>query len=150
MIFETKIETQIWAKDLAQKLKAGDVIRLDGDLGAGKTQVVQWMGEALGVEEPITSPTFSLVNHYQAENFRINHLDLYRLEDQEEIEAINYEDLFFPDQEITFIEWAERVDDYLPRDYIHLVIEKRDGEGREIKWLSNNPRSEELKKLTEQ
>lgn len=119
-------------KEQAKTLQAGDVVRLDGDLGAGKTQFVQWIGESLGVTSPITSPTFSLLQSYDSANGKIYHLDLYRLEDPQEIEGLDYEEYFYSETAITFIEWAERVEDYLPSDYIHLEIVKGKGEEREI------------------
>ncbi len=132
MKFTSKKDTEKWVKEQAKTLHAGDVVRLDGDLGSGKTQFVQWIGESLGVKSPITSPTFSLLQSYETDRGKIYHLDLYRLEDPQEIEEIDFEDCFYSDSNLTFIEWAERAEDYLPRDYIHIEIIKGEGEEREI------------------
>ena len=144
MIFQTKNETKEWAERLAACLRPGDVIRLDGDLGAGKTQLVQWVGQALSVDQEITSPTFSLVRSYRSDLGGINHLDLYRMEDQEEVEELDVDVLFYPEEAITFIEWADRAEDYLPADIIHLRIRPMGGEMREISWLSETDRTKEI------
>ena len=133
-------EMKDFAYQLAKRLDRGDVVRLDGDLGAGKTTLVQNLGEALGVKDPIVSPTFSLVRHY-AGRLPLNHMDLYRLEVSEEIEELDYEDLFYP-QGITCIEWASRVEEYLPASLLHLRIDK-EAQGRNIVLVQNGARHKE-------
>lgn len=139
-----KKEMKDWVKLFAENLKPGDVYFLDGDLGAGKTQMVKWIGECLGVDEQISSPTFSLVHHYHGKDIDINHLDLYRMENPMEIEELDYEDLFYPIDEVTFIEWADRAEDYFPSNIIHLAIDKGEDEEREIYFKSSNNRTVEL------
>ena len=113
-------ELEYLAKKIAENLQNGDVISLIGDLGAGKTTLVQFLAKELGVDDYVTSPTFSIVNIYDGE-YQINHLDLYRLEDSSELEQIDYETYFYPDG-ITFIEWAKMGGDYLPDDMIEIEI----------------------------
>ncbi len=109
------------AQTIAGILQAGDVLSLRGDLGAGKTTFVQAIAKAMGIHERVTSPTFSLVNYYEGTP-PLWHLDLYRLEAPEELEDIGYEDYFYPENAITFIEWAEKADYYLPDDVYEIDI----------------------------
>lgn len=134
-------ELEVFAKKLAKKLKNGDVVSLIGDLGAGKTTLVQFLAKELGVEEYVTSPTFAIVNIYDGE-YLINHLDLYRLEDPSELEQIDYETYFYPDG-ITFIEWAKMGGDYLPDDMIEIKITQIDDE-RLIEINGNSNRVSEM------
>ncbi|GAA6623916.1 tRNA (adenosine(37)-N6)-threonylcarbamoyltransferase complex ATPase subunit type 1 TsaE [Scytonema sp. NUACC26] len=104
---------------LGQSLSAGSVILLQGDLGAGKTTLVQGLGEGLGISEPIVSPTFTLINEYTEGRIPLYHLDLYRLEPKE-VAALNLE-TYWEGIEVTpgivAIEWAERLP-YKPDSYI--------------------------------
>lgn len=109
------------AQTIAGILQAGDVLSLRGDLGAGKTTFVQAIAKAMGIHETVTSPTFSLVNYYEGTP-PLWHLDLYRLEAPQELEDIGYEDYFYPENAITFIEWAEKADYYLPDDVYEIDI----------------------------
>lgn len=109
------------AQTIAGILQKGDVLSLRGDLGAGKTTFVQAIAQAMGIHETVTSPTFSLVNYYEGTP-PLWHLDLYRLEAPEELEDIGYEDYFYPENAITFIEWAEKADYYLPDDVYEIDI----------------------------
>ena len=111
------------AEKVAQRVREGTVICLEGVLGAGKTLFVQSMARTLGVQGEVTSPTFNLMNIY--EGFcPIVHFDLYRLNTEEELEDIGfYEYTDFPDG-IVFIEWAEKFPDALPDDYVKIEIER--------------------------
>lgn len=130
-----------FARKLASKLQNGDVISLIGDLGAGKTTLVQYLAKELGVDDYVTSPTFAIVNIYYGD-FQINHLDLYRLEDPSELEQIDYETYFYPDG-ITFIEWAAMGGDYLPEDMIEIEITQVDDK-RTIEIKGNVDRFSEM------
>lgn len=123
------VELNNFAYSLSKTLIDGDVFSLKGDLGAGKTTFVQMIGKHLGVEDYITSPTFSIVNIYLGE-FKIYHLDLYRLEDPSEIESFDYETYFYPDG-ISFIEWADKGGTYIPDEMIEILINV-DGDERNI------------------
>lgn len=130
-------ETRSYIISLADRLEAGDLVLLEGDLGAGKTQFVQWMASHYGVEGPVVSPTFSLVNHYQGkkdgQELDLFHLDLYRLEDPMELEDLDYERYFYPRQAISFVEWPDRAQTYLPPHFVRVQIDKGEGEERKVK-----------------
>lgn len=132
-----------FAEILAKNIKIQDVFSLVGDLGAGKTTLVQMLGKYLGVDDYITSPTFSLVNIYEGK-FNFYHLDLYRLDSPEEMENLDFESYFYPDG-ITFIEWADQARGYLPDDMIEIYIRQRDG-FREIEIGADNDRAKELER----
>lgn len=140
-------ELENFGKKLAKELKFGDVISLKGDLGAGKTTLVQFVAKELGVEDYVTSPTFSIVNIYEGQQ-KIYHMDLYRLEDPEELEQIDFENYFYPEG-ITFIEWAEKGGYYLPEDMIEISIEI--GLNKRIIYIEeNNIKAKEIgEKLNE-
>ncbi|MFM1564754.1 tRNA (adenosine(37)-N6)-threonylcarbamoyltransferase complex ATPase subunit type 1 TsaE [Helcococcus ovis] len=140
-------ELENFGKKLAKELKFGDVISLKGDLGAGKTTLVQFVAKELGVEDYVTSPTFSIVNIYEGQQ-KIYHMDLYRLEDPEELEQIDFENYFYPEG-VTFIEWAEKGGYYLPEDMIEISIEI--GLNKRIIYIEeNNIRAKEIgEKLNE-
>ena len=122
-ITQSPYETVKLAEKVAQRVREGTVICLEGNLGAGKTLFVQSMSKTLGVQGEVTSPTFNLMNIY--EGFcPIVHFDLYRLQTEEELEEIGfYEYTDFPEG-IVFIEWAEKFPDALPDDYVKIQIER--------------------------
>lgn len=132
MYMASKQAMQEWSERFAHTLRPGDVVSLEGTLGAGKTQLVQWMAKALGADRPASSPTFSLVNHYRTSKGSLYHLDLYRLETPQELEDIDYETYFYPEEAITFLEWAEKAEEYLPHGLIHVQIIVKEGEAREV------------------
>lgn len=117
---------------LGQSLSAGTVILLEGDLGAGKTTLVQGIGEGLGIYDPIVSPTFTLINEYTEGRLPLYHLDLYRLEPQE-VTALNLE-IYWEGLEVTpgivAIEWAERMP-YKPDSYITISLTYKDEGARQ-------------------
>lgn len=121
-----------FASKLAKVLKPGEVYTLTGDLGAGKTTLVQKISKALGISDVVTSPTFSIVNIYGDKQV-INHLDLYRFEDELEVESFEYEDYFYPRGSTSFIEWPERAGVFLPRDVEEIVILTTGENTREIR-----------------
>lgn len=118
----SEIETRAFAKKLAKKLKKGDIVVLTGELGSGKTKFVEGFLSNFGLENEISSPTFTIVNEYDAENFPIFHFDIYRLEDSSEFYEIGGEEYF--DNGICLIEWGEIIQDALPSRYIHIIFEK--------------------------
>ncbi len=122
---------------LGNSLPAGSVILLEGDLGAGKTTLVQGIGEGLGIEDAIVSPTFTLINEYSEGRIPLYHLDLYRLEPAE-VEALNlegyWEGVEYP-LGIVAIEWAERLP-YKPPSYLHLCLKYDVESGRKAELVS--------------
>lgn len=114
-------------RELAAHLVDGDVVLLHGDLGAGKTTLVQGVAAGLGITEAIQSPTFGLVAEHTSslpggDCLRVLHLDLYRLEDPEELEGIGYEQFIEPEGAISLIEWPERAGDWLPPRFLLVRI----------------------------
>lgn len=124
-------EMKDFAFDFAKKIKPGQVINLIGDMGAGKTTFVSFVGKYFGIDDT-SSPTFAIVNIYNAKDFDIYHLDLYRFEDEDDILDIDFETYFYPDRAITFVEWADRAYSYLPSDMVEVRIEKIDDNTRDI------------------
>ncbi|MBN2703710.1 MAG: tRNA (adenosine(37)-N6)-threonylcarbamoyltransferase complex ATPase subunit type 1 TsaE [Pontiellaceae bacterium] len=114
-------ETWALAAELADELGAGTVMALHGDLGAGKTCFVQGLAVALGIDEPITSPTYTLIGEYEG-RLPLHHIDLYRLSGPTEALGLGLEE-YFDAQGITAIEWAERAEGLLPPDLLHVCIE---------------------------
>jgi tRNA threonylcarbamoyladenosine biosynthesis protein TsaE len=119
---------------LGQILSAGSVILLEGDLGAGKTTIVQGIGEGLGIVEPIVSPTFTLIQEYPEGRLPLYHLDLYRLQ-ASDIEALSPE-IYWEGIEvqpgITAIEWAQHLP-YLPDIYTHIQLTHTGESTRKVK-----------------
>ncbi|MBN3962274.1 tRNA (adenosine(37)-N6)-threonylcarbamoyltransferase complex ATPase subunit type 1 TsaE [Nostoc sp. NMS8] len=124
---------------LGKSLTPGSVILLKGDLGAGKTTLVQGIGKGLGIVEPIVSPTFTLINEYTEGRLPLYHLDLYRLEPQEVV-ALNLES-YWEGVEfilgIVAIEWAERLP-YKPDSYLSVSLTYRDGGTRQVELVPFN------------
>jgi tRNA threonylcarbamoyladenosine biosynthesis protein TsaE len=107
------------AADLLQTLKPGSVLALHGDLGSGKTCFIQGLANALGVTDPVSSPTYTLIHEYTSGEMPLYHMDLYRLGDPEEAWGIGLDEYMEPDG-ITAIEWAERAGGLLPPGTLHL------------------------------
>jgi tRNA threonylcarbamoyladenosine biosynthesis protein TsaE len=120
-IFKSPKEMQIWGRQFAKKLRAGDVVALVGELGSGKTTLVQSIAAAWGYKRGANSPTFSLANEYQTPRGIIYHMDMYRLS-KRELVTFPLEDYF--EQGLCLIEWADRVRGRLPASTreIHLSI----------------------------
>lgn len=108
---------------MGQICSPGDILLLEGDLGVGKTVFSKGFGKGLGVEEPISSPTFTIVQVYDGGRLPLYHFDAYRIGDVEEMEEIGYEDYFFG-QGVCLIEWASRIEEILPEGCILIRIEK--------------------------
>lgn len=119
-------QTHALGYKLGKLLRGGDVICLVGDLGAGKTALAKGIGEALDVQEPMTSPTFTFIIEYQAftqgKPVRLVHMDLYRLNHPEEVEVIGVGENMQEDS-ICLIEWPEVAEDTLPQDILEVRIE---------------------------
>ena len=122
-IVETNSPEETWAlaAELADELGPGTVMALHGDLGAGKTCFIQGYAAALGIDEPITSPTYTLIGEYEG-RLPLHHIDLYRLSGPEEALGLGLEEYFDVDG-ITAIEWAERAEGLLPPDLLHIEIQ---------------------------
>lgn len=126
-------ETRAVAARLADLLDGGDLILLAGELGAGKTTFVQGLGRALGVAEPITSPTFTLAREYRGE-LLLHHLDVYRLEHITEVLDLALPELL-DSPAVTLIEWGDAIIPALPADYLEVRLEYGDTEDDRILTL---------------
>ncbi|ANK36820.1 tRNA (adenosine(37)-N6)-threonylcarbamoyltransferase complex ATPase subunit type 1 TsaE [Staphylococcus equorum] len=109
----------VFATTLAKYLSAGDLVLLNGDLGAGKTTLSQFIGKALGVKRNINSPTFNIIKSYQGSNLRLHHMDCYRLEDSEEDLGFNE---YFEDEAVILIEWSQFISEFLPPSSLSINI----------------------------
>ena len=126
-ISKSEKDTINFAKGLASKLHKGDIIVLTGELGSGKTKFTQGFLEYFGLENEISSPTFTIVNEYNSNTgLNIYHFDVYRLSDTDEFYAIGGDEYF--ENGICIIEWGELIKDALPKDYIHITFEKDDSD----------------------
>ena len=122
-ISKSESDTLNFAKQLASKLDKKDIVVLTGELGSGKTKFTEGFLGFFGLEEEISSPTFTIVNEYNSKSgLNIYHFDVYRLSDTEEFYAIGGEEYF--ENGICIIEWGELILDALPKDYIHITFEK--------------------------
>ena len=120
------------ARRLAGVLRPGTVICLDGDLGAGKTLFVQNLATSLGVQGEVTSPTFNLMNLYEDGRLPLVHFDLYRLEQEYELDEIGFYDYVENPDGLVLIEWAEKFPECLPEDHIALQIQRTDVENERV------------------
>jgi tRNA threonylcarbamoyladenosine biosynthesis protein TsaE len=125
MIVETNTpkETFDFGKSLGESAKAGTVFTLIGDLGVGKTVFTQGLAKGLDILEPISSPTFTIVQVYEEGRLPLYHFDVYRIGDVEEMEEIGYEDYFYGEG-VSLIEWANLIEEILPEKYTEIKIEK--------------------------
>ena len=119
-------ETWELAGRFAQELAPGDVVCLEGDLGAGKTTFTQGLAAAMGVPGRVTSPTFCIVQEHSGELFLV-HMDLYRLHDEADVEAIGWED-YLAQGAVLVVEWPERAGSLVPADAKRVVFRHLDGE----------------------
>lgn len=116
-------ETFQIAKELSEKAQPGEIYCLSGDLGVGKTVFTKGFAAGLGIVEPVSSPTFTIVQIYEEGRLPLYHFDVYRIEDIEEMEEIGYEDCFYGEG-VCLIEWAELIKEILPENCKKILIEK--------------------------
>jgi len=127
-------ETKKLASSFAAELKGGEVVLLNGDLGAGKTTFTQFVFAALGVKEVVNSPTFSILKSYNGK-FKLHHFDTYRITLEEAIES-GFDEVFQEKDSVIFVEWSENIAQLLPEKTIRV----------NIKYLSENEREFEILK----
>lgn len=122
-------ETQRVGQLLGQLLQSGDVLLVSGELGAGKTTFIQGLALGIGIQARVTSPTFTIIHEYPG-SLPLHHIDAYRLEDAREIAELGLEEYFYGDG-ITAVEWAERIADWIPSDYLYVRLARvSDEEGQ--------------------
>ena len=120
---------------LGQKAKPGQVYTLTGDLGVGKTVFSQGFAKGLGIEEPVCSPTFTIVQEYGEGRLPFYHFDVYRIGDVEEMDEVGYED-YIMGQGVSLIEWAGLIEEILPENRTEVIIEKDLEQGFEYRRIT--------------
>ena len=125
MIIETNSEKETFelGKKLGMEAKPGQVYALLGDLGVGKTILTKGFAEGIGITEPVSSPTFTIVQVYEEGRMPFYHFDVYRIGDIEEMDEIGYEDCFYGEG-VCLVEWANLIEEIMPGDTIWITIEK--------------------------
>ena len=125
MLIETHSaeETYELGKKIGQNAKPGQIYCLTGDLGVGKTVFTQGLAAGLGITEPVNSPTFTILQIYEEGRIPLYHFDVYRIEEIEEMEEIGYEE-YFDGAGVCLIEWANLIEEILPKEHIRIMIEK--------------------------
>ena len=116
-------ETFELGKKLGTEAKPGQVYALLGDLGVGKTILTKGFAEGLGITEPVSSPTFTIVQVYEEGRMPFYHFDVYRIGDMEEMDEIGYEDCFYGEG-VCLVEWANLIEEIMPENTIWITIEK--------------------------
>ncbi|GEP84642.1 ATP/GTP hydrolase [Staphylococcus piscifermentans] len=135
-----------FAEILVSFVEPGDLILLEGNLGAGKTTLSQFIGKHLGVKRTINSPTFNIIKSYKGTNMKFHHMDCYRLEDAEEDLGF---DEYFNDHALTVVEWSEFIADFLPEDFLCINIETLDETARVISIEASGKRYDKMKEEVE-
>lgn len=130
---------------IGEKLFAGAVLCLNGDLGAGKTTLTKSIAKSIGIEDDITSPTFTIVNEYTDGNFPLYHFDVYRIGDSEEMYDIGFDEYINSDG-VCIIEWSTLIDDILPNERLELNLTYCN-QGRNIELI---PHGNIYKKMVEE
>lgn len=125
MVIETFSEkdTFEYGKKLGENAKPGDIICLNGELGSGKTVFAKGFAEGLGINEPVSSPTFTIIQVYDEGKLPLYHFDVYRIGDIMEIEEIGYEDYFFGSG-VCLVEWSELIKEIIPDGAVSIEIKK--------------------------
>ena len=131
-ISKSEQDTIDFAENFAKELKQGDIVVLSGELGSGKTKFVQGVLRHFGLENEISSPTFTIVNEYTSPATNIYHFDVYRLEDADEFYAMGGDEYF--ESGICLIEWGEMIESILPKGYIKITF-SRDLENVDLRKL---------------
>lgn len=127
-------ETFEIGRQFGQMARPGQVLALTGDLGVGKTLFTQGLAKGLGIEGPVSSPTFTIVQEYDKGRLPFYHFDVYRIADPEEMDEIGFDDYIYGNG-ICLIEWAELIEDILPQECIRITIEKNLEKGFEYRLI---------------
>lgn len=131
MLIHSEADMIAFGRNFAAELSAGAVIELIGDVGAGKTTFTRGLAEGLGIEEPISSPSFTISRFYRGEKFTLTHYDFYRLDDPGLMADDLAESIDEPNN-ITVIEWGESIADILPEEHYRIAIRYIDENTREV------------------
>ena len=125
MRFESKSEKETFELGvrIGEKAKAGEVYTLIGDLGVGKTVFTQGVAQGLGIDEPVNSPTFTILQVYDEGRLPFYHFDVYRIGDESEMDEIGFEEYVYGDG-VCFIEWADLINGIIPKKHTRIEIKK--------------------------
>ena len=129
----SETETYELGRSIGEKASPGDIFLLDGDLGVGKTVFAKGFAAGLGIQEPVTSPTFTIVCEYEG-RLPLYHFDLYRIGDPDELYDIGYEEYFYGDG-VSLVEWPRRLEWLKPTDAKTVMIEKVPEEGTDYRRI---------------
>ena len=137
MVIETRSakETFFLGEKIGKEARAGQVYTLIGDLGVGKTVFTQGMAKGLGIKEPVSSPTFTIVQVYEEGRLPFYHFDVYRIGDVEEMDEIGFDDYIYGDG-VSLIEWANLIEEILPEKRTEIIIEKDLKNGFEFRRIT--------------
>lgn len=124
-------ETIEFAKEIGSRLKKGDIVAYTGGLGAGKTTFTRGLAMGLGMDDNVTSPTFSLVNEYHSKDISLYHFDMYRIMGADDLETTGFYD-YSTDDSVFAIEWSENISEELPDNAVIINIERIDDNTRRI------------------
>lgn len=116
-------ETLAFGKSLGEKAEPGMVFCLDGDLGTGKTVIAKGIALGLGITEPVSSPTFTVIKEYDGGRLPFYHFDVYRIEEPTEMEEIGYDDYFYGNG-VTVIEWSDMIAELIPKNAVKIRLSK--------------------------
>lgn len=148
IIVDNLKETMKLGEKIGSLVNSGDILCLTGDLGTGKTHFVKGLALGLKISEPITSPTFTLVNEYEG-RLKLNHFDVYRIEEPDEINTIGFDEYIFSSA-VSIIEWSDLIQEFIPEENLHIHIEKLPEKGvdfRKIKISYTGERYSYIKEL---
>ena len=137
-------EMEHFAKVLVKHVSAQDIILLNGDLGAGKTTLTQFIGKGLGVRRNINSPTFNIIKSYQGTDVKLHHMDCYRLEESDEDLGF---DEYFNDNGVTIIEWSEFIQEFLPKERLEINIKYIEADKRVFEINSIGEHYKQIKEV---
>ena len=135
IVTNSEKETYAFGLELGKKAHAGQVYTLVGDLGVGKTVFTKGLARGLDILEPVSSPTFTIVQVYEEGRLPFYHFDVYRIGDVEEMDEIGYEDYIYGDG-VSLIEWANLIEEILPEHYTEIKIEKDLEKGFDYRRIS--------------
>lgn len=137
MIIETHTpqETFDIGKKLGERAIQGEVYGLSGDLGTGKTVLAQGFADGLGIREPVSSPTFTIIQQHDGGRLPLYHFDVYRIGDISEMDEIGYEDCFYGDG-VCLVEWPSRIEKLLPKHYVSVSIEQAPEKGFDYRKIT--------------
>lgn len=145
-IVDSVSQTLDLGKNLGKNMFPGAIVCITGDLGTGKTHITKGIAKGLNITEPITSPTFTIVNEYHSGTHILYHFDVYRVNDPDEIYAIGFDEYIFGEG-VSVIEWANYIEELIPENFIHIKLSKITEKGDNYRKITITPYGEEYEKL---